>query len=186
MAAFLPMMVFIGTSMAFYTFCSPSFIHAADSFLLAAAFYFAVMPRPVSVTKSRIRNLLIGFLLALSLLLRNNNIVLIPVIVGGVLFFERKDGWKRALVTCVEIFLGALPVLILHAHYNWTQYGRFFATGYRVDLSEQGLTSKFQFLKRFDKILIHPSAGMFVWAPITLLASIGLTAGTIDLVRCPQ
>ncbi len=138
-AAFLALMVFIGTPLAFYTFCSPSFIHAADSLLVAAAFYFAVFNEADS-GKVRSRNLLTGFFLALSVMLRNNNIVLILPIVGGILFFQRAQGWRRIMITGLEIFAGALPVLMMHAYFNWTQYGRIFATGYRVDLSQEGLS----------------------------------------------
>jgi hypothetical protein len=173
-AAFLPMAVFIGTPLAFYTFCSPSFIHAADAFLVAAAFYFAVMETPMSIN-IRLRNLLIGFFLALAILVRNNDIVLILPIVGGVVWYERKNGWKRAFFTALEILAGALPVLIIHIYFNLTQYGRPFMTGYRIDFSKD-------FSRRittFHMIFTNPSAGMFPWAPVTVLSLIGLIVGTI-------
>lgn len=177
-AAFLSLAVFVGTSMAFYTFCSPSFIHAADSFLIAAVFYLTVMPRPSSPARTRIRNAMIGLLLALSLFLRNNNVVLIPPFVVAILFFQRKEGWKSAMIACLEILAGALPILLIHVYFNWTQYGQIVATGYRVDLSEAGLAWKFKALSRLDRILVNPSAGMFVWAPITFLGIVGLMIGS--------
>ena len=177
-AVLLSLTVFVGTSMAFYTFCSPSFIHAADSFLIAFVFYLTVMPRPSSPARNRIRNAMIGFLLALSLFLRNNNVVLIPPFVAAVLFFQRKEGWKSAMIACLEILLGALPILLIHIYYNWIQYGQIVATGYRVDLSETGFARKLKALSRLDRILVNPSAGMFVWSPITFLSVVGLVLGS--------
>lgn len=176
MAVFLGLMLFVGTSLAFYTFSSPSFSQAADSLLVAAAFYFA-FTKPV-LGKTWIKNMLTGFFLAFSVMLRNNNIVLILPIVGSILFFERKDGWRRIFLTCLEIFLGALPVLIVHGYFNWTQYDRIFATGYRIDFSDRGLTRKWGAIRNFHAIFTDPGAGMFVWAPITFFAVVGLIVGT--------
>lgn len=174
-AAFLPMAVFIGTPLAFYTFSSPSFIHAADAFLVAAAFYFAVMQPPMSIS-FRLRNILIGFFLALAILVRNNDIVLILPIVGGVVWYERKNGWKRAFFTSLEILAGALPVLMIHVYFNLTQYGHPFTTGYRVDWATDFFPRR---VAKFHQIFTHPSAGMFPWSPVTFLSLIGLLVGTI-------
>jgi hypothetical protein len=175
-AGTLAMLVFLGTPLMYYTFCVPSFTHAADSFLVATSFYLAVLPKHLEFTKVRGRNLLLGFFLALSMLIRNNNIILVPPIVGGLLFFERKEGWKRAIVTCFEIFAGALPILLIHAHFNWTQYGKVFTTGYRMNLSEAiSLSGSTPY--RLYSLLGDPATGMFVWAPLTILSMIGFIFG---------
>lgn len=175
-AVFLSLMVFVGTSLAFYTFSSPSFSQAADSLLVAAAFYFA-FTKPV-LGRTWMKNLLTGFFLAFSIMLRNNNIVLILPIVGSILFFERKEGWKRVLITGLQILLGAFPVLLIHGYFNWTQYDQIIATGYRMDFSERGLTRKLGAIRNFHAIFTDPGAGMFVWAPITFFAIVGLIVGT--------
>lgn len=176
MGVFLALMVFVGTSLAFYTFSSPSFSQAADSLLVAAAFYFA-FAKPAQ-GKTWMRNMLPGFFLAFSVMLRNNNIVLILPIVGSILFFERKEGWKQVFITGLQILLGAFPVLLVHAYFNWTQYGHIIATGYRMDFSERGLTRKLWAIQNFHAIFTDPGAGMFVWAPITFFAIVGLIVGT--------
>lgn len=176
---FFALMVFLGTPMMFYSFCSPAFSHAADCFLIVSAFYLAVMPDPWKFGSVRIRNYLLGFTLAFSVVLRNNNSVLIPLMVGGILFFERSEGWKRGAITCLEIIAGALPLALLQAYFNWTQYESIFATGYRLDLSSEDMSGHFLTLLHANKILTDPAAGNFIWAPVTLLSIIGLIIGTI-------
>jgi hypothetical protein len=168
LAAFLiSLAVFIGTPLIFYTFTVPSFAHAADAFLMTCIFYLAVSGNRLSWRGIRFRNVLLGFLLAFSVLLRNNNIVIVPVIVLGVLYFEKEKRWR----TCFEIFAGAIPILILHIFYNIDQYGKVIATGYDVRVTGQQVQYRFF---RFFFILFHPVAGIYPWSPITILSTIGL------------
>ncbi len=179
LAVFFALMVFLGTPMLFYSLSSPAFSHAADCILIAAAFYLAVMPDRWKLGSVRVRNYLLGFVLAFSVVLRNNNIVLIPLMVGGLIFFERSDGWKRGAVTCLEIIIGALPLAFLQAYFNWTQYESIFATGYRLDLSAEDMSGHFLTLLHANRILTDPAAGNFIWAPVTFLSIVGLIVGTI-------
>jgi hypothetical protein len=170
LAALIVILVFAGTPLMFYTFVMASYSHAADSFLAAAIFCLIFFQRKFTVWKIEFRNILLGFLLGLSVLLRNNNIALIPPAVGGLLFMERADGWKRAAMTLFEIFLGALPVIAVQIEFNLSQYGKVLAVGYRVQ-TESGF---------LFEMLFHPWAGMFVWSPITILALAGLVVGAIQ------
>lgn len=161
--------VLLGTSLVFYNFVCPSFAHAADAFLIALAFLLIAMP----VENGRgilWRSALIGFTLALSVLLRNNNIVLPPVLIGGHLIALRRN---RPIRAGAYVFLGALPILLVHFYFNWTQYGVLFGTGYflREDVATGSR------LVYFWKLLFHPVAGVFVSSPITLLATAGLMRG---------
>lgn len=176
----VPFLVFLGTPLAFHTFCSPSFVHMVDAFLITLAAYFVFDRDPTNQEHSRQKNLMLGFVLAFSILLRNNNVVLILSLVGGVLYYERSRGWKSSVHTCLEIFAGALPVLIIHALYNWNQYGKILATGYRMDFSKNALSEKLESLSRFYSILIDPSAGILFWAPVLLLSFVGLVIGVIQ------
>ena len=176
----VPLLVFLGTPLAFHTFCSPSFVHMADAFLVTLSAYLVFDRDDSNQEHLRGKNLLLGFVLAFCVLLRNNNVVLILPLLGGVLFYERSLGWKSAIRTCLEIFAGALPVLVVHALYNWNQYGRILATGYRLDFSKYEITEKLDSLSRFYSILVDPSAGLLFWAPIILLSLTGLVIGSIQ------
>ncbi len=172
---FLALACFIGTPLLFYTFTVPSFTHASDTFLVTVAFLLAVWKNKLQFGFIRFRNVLLGFFLACSVLLRNNNIVIVPLLVLGVLFLERKEGWKQAIRTSLEIFAGALPVLIVHALFNLSQYGKLIATGYVIDIKQ---TAQKRFF-RFFWIFFHPVPGLYPWSPITLIASIGLILASI-------
>jgi hypothetical protein len=172
---FLALSCFIGTPLLFYTFTVPSFTHASDTFLVTVAFLLAIWKNKLQVGFVRFRNVLLGFFLAFSVLLRNNNIVIVPVIVLGLLFLERKDGWRQALRTSLEIFAGALPVLVIHALFNLSQYGKMIATGYVIDVKQ---TAQKRFF-RFFWIFFHPVPGLYPWSPVTLISSIGLILASI-------
>ena len=166
---FIIALVLVGTPLMFYAFVMPSYSHAADSFLATAIFFLVFMKRKSNQWSFHVRNVLLGIALALSILLRNNNIVLIFPAAGGLLFLQRKDGWKRAAVTLLEIVFAALPLAIVQIKFNVSQYGKIFATGYSVQ-------TEFSFL---TEMLLHPWAGMFIWTPITALALTGLVLGCI-------
>lgn len=172
---FLALACFIGTPLLFYAFTVPSFTHASDTFLVTAAFLLAIWKNKLQAGFIRFRNVLLGFFLAFSVLLRNNNIVIVPVIVMGLLFLERKEGWRQALRTSLEIFAGALPVLIVHALFNLSQYGKLIATGYVIDVKQTAQTRFF----RFFWIFFHPVPGLYPWSPIALISSIGLILAAI-------
>jgi hypothetical protein len=166
-AFLISLAVFIGTPLIFYTFTVPSFAHAADAFLVTCIFYLAVSRNFLTWHEIRFRNVLLGFFLAFSVLLRNNNIVIVPVVVLGVLYFEKEKRWR----TCFEILGGALPILILHIFYNIDQYGKVIATGYDVRVTGQQV--QYRFLRLFF-ILFHPVVGIYPWSPIAILSTIGL------------
>jgi hypothetical protein len=176
-AFFVAVAVFLGTPLAFYTFTAPSFIHASDTFLATAAFYLATIEKPLALGKIRFRYFLMGFFLAFSVVLRNNNIVMVPVIVGGVLYFERERGWKHALMICIETLLGALPMIIIQARFNLFQYGAIFTTGYSVSTMRDNPGRHLSFLFRIDKLFIHRGSGIFVWASVSILAFVGFILG---------
>lgn len=161
---------FIGTPLLFYTVTVPSFAHASDTFLVTVAFVLAISKNPLEFSSIRFRNVLLGFVLALSLMLRNNNIVIIPFMVLGVVYIEWEKGWNNALRTCLEIFAGALPVLSVHVYFNFSQYGKLFATGYTVEVTRHAQVR----LYRFFWIFFHPVPGIYPWSPVALLGSIGL------------
>jgi hypothetical protein len=171
----IPLFCLIGTPLLFYTLTVPSFAHASDTFLVSAAFVLAISKNPLEFHSIRIRNLLLGFVLALSLMLRNNNIVIIPVMVLGVLYLDPEKGLRSALRSCLEIFAGALPVLIVHAAFNFSQYGKLFATGYAVEVTRHAQVR----LYRFFWIFFHPVPGIYPWSPLALLGSIGLIISAI-------
>src|SRR5262245_34819570 len=76
-SVFVVMALFLGTPFAFHTFSAPSFSHAADIFLITAATYFALNRDAENKINLRWKNLWLGFFLGFSVLLRNNNIVLV-------------------------------------------------------------------------------------------------------------
>jgi len=177
LSAFLiSLAVFLGTPLLFYTFTVPSFAHAGDTFLLVCIFSLAVSPNRLAAGAVRFRNVLLGFVLAFSVLLRNNNAVIVPVIVLGVLYFDREKRWK----TCLEIFGGAIPILLVHSLFNLDQYGKFFATGYDVRITTE--QAQYRFL-RFFFIFFHPAAGIYPWSPIALLSTAGLILAAIKKDR---
>jgi hypothetical protein len=165
---------FVGSSLMFYTFTAPSFAQASDAFLVALSFYLTLSDRPFDVWNIRFRNVFLGFVLALSTMLRNNNVVLIPVMTLALLYRGRREGLKRTIVTCLEIFTGALPILMIQLHFNFTQYGSLFATGYKVPGPTETLQSAFLFYQLF----FRSNVGLYVWAPIALLGTCGLIYGT--------
>lgn len=157
-AAFLCLSTLAGTPLLFYSVTMPSYSHAADTFLTTAVFALVL-----SDWKSPLRCLLAGCLLAFSVMLRNNNVVFWPVAAAALLYAERPR-WLRA---GMWLLAGALPVTAAHAWFNLSQYGKLFATGYRVQ-TETGFLAE---------MLFHPYAGVFVWAPVTALAVVGLLLG---------
>ena len=130
-------------------------------------------------------NLLLGFTLALSTSLRINNLLLFPVIAGGVLVFEAKQlGMKRMLESAFEIAIGALPLALIQLFFNSEQYGSFFATGYNahpIDDFGKHLRSTINFYQ----LLVHPVAGAFVWSPVTFISFAGLLAGALQRKPVP-
>ena len=169
-SSLLALSCFAGTPLIFYAFTVPSFAHASDTFLFTVAFLLAISPNSWQIGFVRFRNLLLGFVLAFSILLRNNNIVIVPVLVLAVLYLEKEKSWKNAFRTCVEIFLGALPVLLFHIFYNFGQYGKLVATGYTVEVKQHVQQRAF----RFFWIFFHPVPGIYPWSPIAFLGTIGL------------
>jgi len=152
----------------FYVFAISSYSHAADAFLTATIFSLVFL-EPATGWRIRVRNICLGIAMALSVSLRNVNIALILPAIGGVLFLQRHAGWKQNLTTLLEILVGALPTLIVQIGFNLAHYGTIFATGYKVQLE-----TSFLF-----EMLFHPWAGVFIWAPITLAATIGLVVGAL-------
>ena len=165
-AAVLCAAVLVGTPLLFYSVTMPSYAHAADAFLVTVVFALVL-----SDWKSPWRNVLVGAVLSLSVLLRNNNIVFWPVAAGALLW--SKSGVQRGLAafrTILWLVAGAIPFVILHAWFNLSQYGKLLTTGYKVQMQEGFLS----------EMLLHPDAGLFLWAPITLLAVIGLLGGSMQ------
>jgi hypothetical protein len=134
-ALFIALLCFVGTPLMFYALTVPSFTHSSDTFLITAAFLLTISKNPFSVGFIRMRNVLLGLVLSLSVLLRNNNIVIVPILVLGLNYLEKEQGWKNVIRTWIEIFSGAIPILIVHVYFNFAQYGKLFATGYGVDVS---------------------------------------------------
>jgi hypothetical protein len=165
LTAILP---FIGSPLIFYTFAMPSYSHGADAFLTTLIFSLVFLGRGMNPLQARLRNICLGLFLALSISLRNNNLVLAVPAIGGILYLQRNDGLKRLLLTLMEILAGALPILLVQISFNLSQYGSALATGYKVQLHRSFLF----------EMLFHPWAGMFVWAPLTIVGLIGLAAGT--------
>lgn len=165
---------FIGTPLLFYSMSTPSFAHAADTFLVTISFCLAVTQSTFPIGPVRFRNVLLGFFLAFTVMLRNNNAVIVPVVVAGLLYFDRKEGWKRALMTSLEVLAGAIPVILVHASFNLSQYGRLFATGYGVSVKSEVATRR---ITQFWWILFHPVAGLYPWSPVAILSTIGLVLG---------
>ena len=164
--------LFFGTPLAFYTFTMPSYAHAADAFLVAIAFFLALFAPPIKRLGISVRNLLLGIMLGLSVLLRNNNVVLIPPLLIALLIRTRPTGsffTRQTAVTLMEIVLGATPFLVLFVTVNISQYGRVIATGYEVQWREWYLL----------KMLFHPYVSIFLWSPVTVLGMAGLIAGTM-------
>lgn len=162
----ISVLLFIGTPLIFYTFAMPSYSHAADAFLIATIFSLVFL-NPTTGWRILVRNICLGLAMALSVSLRNVNIVLVLPAIGGVLFLQRRAGWKQNLTTIVQILVAALPIVIVQTRFNLAHYGTIFATGYKVQLQ-----TSFLF-----EMLFHPWAGVFVWAPITIAATIGLVIG---------
>lgn len=172
------MAVFAGTSLIFYTFTVPSFVQAADAFLVTVIIYLALLPRSIKFLNIRFRNVLLGFFLALSAMLRNNNVVLIPCTMVVFLWLLRREGLKSVLFACLEILAGALPVAIVQAQFNLSQYGSGIATGYPLPVPEAWKNYVSQ-LFHFHRILMDPSIGLFIWSPIAGLGLIGLLVGAM-------
>jgi hypothetical protein len=172
-ALFIALLCFVGTPLMFYALTVPSFTHSSDTFLITAAFLLTISKNPFSVGFIRMRNVLLGLVLSLSVLLRNNNIVIVPILVLGLNYLEKEQGWKNVIRTWIEIFSGAIPILIVHVYFNFAQYGKLFATGYGVDVSRHVKNRAF----RFFWIFFHPVPGIYPWSPIALLGTIGLFLG---------
>lgn len=181
-AIFLPLAMFFGSSLLFYVFTMPSYVHAADAFLMTVAFYLAVASPEWQYKKVRWRNILLGATLGLSVLLRNNNIVVIPSFLFALwLRTEPKNRDSLAgralsrfvararIMTLIEILIGAIPFVLILGAFNLNQYGKLIATGYEVQTREWYLL----------KMLFHPYASIFLWTPITVLGLAGLIAGSV-------
>ena len=168
-AIFVTTAVLAGTPLLFYVLTMPSYAHAADAFFVTAAFYLAMAKKPLWVRNMNVANAMLGLVLGLSVLLRNNNIVLIPPMVLGILFRESRQGDRNPVTVLAEIFFGALPFMILLGQFNIAQYGKLLATGYRVQVEEWFL----------PEMLFHPDAGLLIWTPLTLLGLAGLIAGCV-------
>jgi hypothetical protein len=168
--------LFVATPLAFYTFTVPSFAHAADAFLMAGAFSLLMMRSHFRIAALSVTHLLLGVVLAFSVMFRNNNVVIVPVMLVAAVFLETEKSWQKAFQICLEIFVGALPILIVHALFNFDQYGRLFATGYAVNVTGQQAETRFF---RFFWIFFHPVAGLYPWSPVTLLATVGLILSAI-------
>jgi hypothetical protein len=169
-AFIISFIIFCGTPLIFYTFTTPSFSHAADAFLVSTIFYLAIRK------EVRFRYVLLGFSLGLSVLLRNVNFSLIVPIVIGSLYFERFKGKKHILTSFGEVVVGGLPVLLILLYYNLSQYGSLIATGYPVPFPDEGSEFPQMFLS-FERMILYPSQGLFIWSPITVLAISGLIIG---------
>ncbi len=169
LAIFTSAAVFSGTPLMFYVFTMPSYSHAVDAFLTTAAFYLVVSSKGLMVKRVNVSNILLGIVLALSVLLRNNNVVLIPPLVLGVMFQQSKQGSRNPLIVVLEILAGAFPFIVLLSNFNLAQYGKFFATGYRIQIEKAFL----------PEMLFHPDAGLFIWTPLTVVSLTGLIAGSI-------
>lgn len=115
----IPLAVLAGTPLLFYTVTGPSFAHASDTFLTAVLFCLTLLRNPLEVGGLRLRNLLFGFLAAVSIFLRNNNVALVGPLALSVLILERSRGGRRLTATILEFLAGASPILALHAYYNW-------------------------------------------------------------------
>jgi hypothetical protein len=167
-ALFISIAIFLGTTLVFYTFSAPSFPHAADAFLVAASFVLILTP-------FRGRSVLLGFTLGMMVLLRNVNVVMLPAMVLTHLYLERKRRVTPILMVILQLFLGALPTMVLQFYYNITLYGNPFLTGYGSapppEFSE--------FASRVYRVMFRPSLGIFIWSPITFLGLIGLILGSI-------
>ena len=168
----LSVAVLAGGPLLFYVFTCPSFTQASDAMLVAVAFFLVVTPVS-SIPRARLRNVLLGFVLALSVLLRNNNVVLVPILAGAQILLLKRQGIHRTLWSGIEVFLGALPVLLVHIWFNLDQYGGMVATGY-------GLKRSVTFLHRIQNLqslFFHPIAGIFTNHPVTILAVVGWILG---------
>ncbi len=164
--------IFCATPLIFYTFTTPSFTHAADTFLFSVIFYITIRK------EIRLRYVLIGFFLGLSVLLRNVNFSIIFPIVIGLLYFERSEDKKHSMIALAQIAAGALPVLVILLSYNVSQYGSFLATGYPVPLPDEGIDFVGMF-SSFQRMVFEPSMGLFIWSPLTLISLIGLIIGCV-------
>jgi hypothetical protein len=182
--SFLPLLItlaaFIGTPLIFYVFTMPSYAHCADAFLTASGFYLAVAAPAFTWRGISLRNLLLGTALGLSVLLRNNNAVLILPLLFGLLMrtdadFEpqasnkvSKDSTVRdRMIACLQVFAGAAPFFALFVSFNHAQYGKWIATGYELQIDQWYLWN----------MLFHPDVSLFLWSPVALLGLIGLIIG---------
>jgi hypothetical protein len=94
----------------------------------------------------------------------------------------RRDGLHSVLVACAEIFAGALPLAIVQAQFNLSQYGSEIATGYPLPVPAEWKDYLSQ-LFHFYRILVDPSIGLFTWSPIAGLGVLGLLVGAVQRRR---
>lgn len=177
-AAWISVAAFAGTPALFYSVTTPSFAHASDVFLTTAAFVLVALPTGKG-EGIRGRNILLGFVLGFSVLLRNVNVVLLPPLIAGRIYIESRESKHLRLAGFLEIAAGGLLPLIVQLYYNQTQYGWIFKTGYSLELGSGHPPVDWYPLHCIYRLFVYPPYGLFVWCPVAALGLVGLVAGAI-------
>ena len=148
--------VLFGTPLFWYTFRFPLGTHAAGAMFVALAVWAALRDRPFTT----------GLMAGLAIATRLQHFVLLPAFM--VLAFRRRTpirGWAGA---AAGVLLGFLPQAVA-----WTViYGT--PLGPLVSGAALGGTTWMPFRTfAFGAVLVSSYHGLFVWAPVTLLALAG-------------
>lgn len=166
--------LFVGLGLVF---CTPvwhfgrTFMSEPFSLLVFSAFAYAC------AAAAQGRTLRLGWLTLAVVglpLLRPGSAVFLPLLVAVVGAAQLEGGTSRSAVTRTTAILTAASAagVALVAYYNVLRFGSVFETGYRG----AGTAFTTPFLTGLKGFLVSPGKGVFLYAPVALLAVLGMPA----------
>jgi hypothetical protein len=171
------MLTLFGTPLFFYGVLAPSYKHAADTLYATAAMWFVLRS---SKADARRRDFVAaGVCMALLLTTRYANIALLlgVLVVFAILRLRRAAAWMLAGAVVTSALLFTLPVL-RHLHYATPPNIYAAAQQQRVAMSSAPIIDPVLRKTSFSasapfKLLFTLRRGLFVWTPLTALATVG-------------
>ncbi len=123
------------------------------------------------------RRLLAGFFAGLTLATDYIGVVIMPILYGYLLLSRlRTASWRVSFRESLSMVAGSLPPVAFLLYSQWAMYGNPFLPGqYWMPVQNEYVTEGVRGFTLFDpelflQNLFHPGFGLYVWAPITLLA----------------
>lgn len=161
-------LMYISTLLA-YSVTFPSFLHVVETVLITLSFYIFIKRDKIIIKNYDVSYYLLGISVGFVSIVRNIDAVLaFPYI----LYFGYKWGYqnkkyKKLITILVKLTIGVLPFFVFSMYYNNIQYGSPFGTGY----FGAGVLDPLPYY--ILNYLFDPIRGIFIWAPLTILAVIG-------------